>query len=90
MARERVVFIFAVTIEGEVFFFNAVVFWRLDAENKFAVHEALPIVVQQHGIVGVAERITHAGGHKNVFVTVRIEVGDGDAPRPVGLGADLV
>ena len=47
-------------------------------------------IVQEDGIDAVAEWIAHPGRDKYVFVTVRVQVGDADAPGPVGFGADLV
>ena len=78
------------TIQGEVFLLNPVVFARFHSENKLAVHKPLAVFIQQHRVDSIAERIAHAGRDKYVFVTVRVQVGDADAPGPVGFGADFV
>ena len=77
------------TIEREEFLFNPVALARLHAQHKLAVHEPLPSLVQQQGVDGVSQRIAHACGHKDVFVTVRVEIRNADAPRPIRLRADL-
>src|SRR3989442_5640004 len=84
------VLVCAVAIEGELDFFNPVVFGRLSSQNKFSVHKSPAAVVQEERINCVAKWISHPGGHEYIFVTVRVEVGNADAPRPEGLRADFV
>ena len=87
---ERVLFVRSGTIQREEFLFNSISFAGFDAEDQFAIDEAFAAFVQQEGIDRVAQRIAHAGGHKHIFVTVCVQVGDADAPRPERFRADRV
>jgi hypothetical protein len=51
------VLVLAGAIKSEVFFFNPVVFARLDSKDKLAVNEPLAALIQQQRIDSVAERI---------------------------------
>src|SRR5437762_9002385 len=72
------------TVEGEPFPSQPAVPARLNAEQEFTVEEAFSPFVQQDRVNRVAEWVPHAGGDKNILITVRIEVADADSPRPIG------
>src|SRR5579872_1334863 len=63
---------------------------RLDPEQKFGVQELLAAVVQQQRIDAVAVRETHAGGDKNIFPAIGVEIPDTGPPGPVALDAELI
>ena len=63
---------------------------RLDAEDELAVHETLPVFVQQERVDPVAEGEVHGRGDEDVVPAVGVQVVDAHSPGPVIFDADLV
>ena len=87
---QRMVLVFPGAIQNEVVLVDASSRARLDTQQKLRIEEPLARFVQQHGIDAVAKRIAHAGGDKNVLITVGVEVGHTHTPRPIGFDTELV